>query len=186
MLVGLLVGGGGTYLALEKPWATQESTSEASLDAGPAKPSKDKKKKKKRRKRRSKAPTGDEIPVLTDADRKLISKGDRVELPTKSVDMAGEGGGRALSGSEINDTIRSRSKPMIRCINDATGNAPLKAQVTLKLLVGPDGRVQKSRVRAPAYLFDHGFYDCARGAARELVFPATGAHTVVTAPFDIY
>lgn len=185
MLVGLLVGGGGTYLALEKPWVSQEEAVEAPPDAGPDEPSKGKKK-KKRRKRRAKAPTGDEIPVLTDADRKLISKGDRVELPTKSVDMAGEGGGRALSGGEINDTIRSRSKPMIRCINDATGNAPLKAQVTLKLLVGPDGRVQKSRVRAPAYLFDHGFYDCARGAARELVFPATGAHTVVTAPFDIY
>ena len=66
---------------------------------------------------------------------------------------------------------------MINCIKDAVGAAPLSAEVTLQMLVGGDGHVQKLRVRAPAYLQSHGLLACARRAARSFPFPATGAPT---------
>jgi hypothetical protein len=54
------------------------------------------------------------------------------------------------------------------------------------MLVTGEGRVTKVRMRAPQYLFAHGFQACARGAAKSLRFPSTGAPTVVTAPFDLF
>ncbi|HWN69571.1 MAG TPA: hypothetical protein VNM90_18140, partial [Haliangium sp.] len=60
------------------------------------------------------------------------------------------------------------------------------ARITAEMLVNGQGQVSKMRVRAPAYLFAHGFYACARRATLGLRFPATGAPTVVTAPYDLH
>lgn len=190
LLIGMLTGGGAVYLALEQPWQGN-AVSDNSPDAGVEVAVKGKKKPRRPRKRRPR-PGGDAIPDLTTADRKMMWKGEAVKLPARSVDFAGDGAdsagnaGRPLSGSEINQALQGQSSQMIACITQARGNAELQAKITLKMLVDGTGRVKKARVRAPAYLFAHGFYACARKAARAFRFPATGGHTVVDAPFDLY
>jgi len=191
VLVGALVGGGGVYLATERPWGSSQTSIEP--DAGVAEVSKKKKKKRRGKKRRGKRRAGsgaamaDDIPVLTEAEQKLVWKGAKVAIPEKSVDFgSAEGGGRSLSATEINSAIKSGSQSVIDCIDEARGSAVLKSAVTFKLLVDGHGTVTKSRVRAPVYLFDHGFLKCARSAVRSVQFPATGAFTVVTAPYDLY
>ncbi len=191
LIVGALLGGGGVYLALEKPWSGDEAAAVA--DAGPAvATAQPKKKKRRKRSKRGKRP-GDveialdgEIPKLGAADRKLVWKGEAVKLPTKQVDFAEASEGRPLDAGEINQVIRSQSKRLLSCITSARGNAELDAKITVKMLVNESGRVVKTRIRAPSYLFAHGFYGCASKAARAMRFPATGAHTVVDAPYDLY
>ncbi len=185
MLVGLLVGGGGVYLGMTRPWSTGGDRV-AAADAGPSEAKNKRKRSKKRHKRRR--PRSDEPGeiVLTDADQKLRWRGRALELPKRDVDFAGGDSGRTLSASEINSVIKNRSQPVVDCIKEARGEAPLKTAVTLELLVDGNGKVEKSRVRAPAYLFDHGFGECVGRAARQLRFPATGAPTIVTAPYDLY
>jgi hypothetical protein len=194
--IGLVLGVTGTYLGLERPWrgdaAAVEVASEApteSRDAGvPTK--------KKPRRRgggaRAGGTAGDGEPYelepeieLTAADRALEWRGDAVALPPARIDMTGGGDGRALDDGEIQGGIAGGSRAMIGCIQDAVGGAPLSAEVTVNMLVGGDGRVQKLRVRAPAYLHARGLLACARKAARSFPFPATGAPTVVTAPFHL-
>jgi hypothetical protein len=74
---------------------------------------------------------------------------------------------------------------MIDCIAEARGEAELDARIQVEMLVNGDGQATKMRVRAPAYLFAHGFHACARKAMLGLRFPATGGHTVVSAPYDL-
>ncbi|HTM20909.1 MAG TPA: hypothetical protein VL172_10385, partial [Kofleriaceae bacterium] len=123
---------------------------------------------------------------LSDADRAPVWKGDAVELPPRDVDLGESGDARTLSGGEINQVVRANAQPVSDCLTSAAGNADLKAQITMKLLVDGKGRVGKVRVHAPAYLFAHGLYACMRTAALDFGFPATGAPTVVTAPYDLY
>lgn len=127
-----------------------------------------------------------DMPELGAADRKLIWKGDAVALPARSVDFGGVGESRSLGPQEINQAIKSQSSAVLSCITVARGNAPLDAQITVKMLVDGGGAVTAVRMRAPAYLFEHGFYTCARKAATAMRFPATGAPTVVEAPYDLY
>ena len=192
LILGALLGGGGTYLALERPWAGEPVA--AAADAGPEVVDSGKGKKGKRRKKGRKrkpsdveiALTGDDIPDLSAADRKLMWKGDAVSLPGQSVDMGSDDGGRPLNGSEIRSTIDSQSGGILGCITTSRGNAPLKATIKAKMLVDGGGQVKKSRFQAPRYLFDHGFYGCARKAASGLRFPATGGFTVVEVPYDLF
>lgn len=185
LLVGAVVGAGGTYAALERPWGAS-AAAVSTPDAGPTPEPVAKKRPGKRKKRRAARSADDGPPVLTDADRKLVWKGDAVALPARSVDMGSGAEARSLSPNEINDVLRSSSAAIQECIADAAGEAELKSSITLELLVTGDGLVTKVRMRAPAYLFDHGFQPCARRAAKNLRFPSTGAPTVVTAPFDLY
>jgi len=179
------------YLALERPWARGAAPSapvvaEAAPDAGvPAR-------RGKRRARgggRSAIGAGESelepAIVLTDADRRLEWRGDAVELPPRRVDMEGGDEGRPLAAAEIQGALDRDAGAMLSCIGQATGPAPLTGTITLKLLVDPSGRPVRTRVQAPAYLFEHGLLACARRAAQSLGFPATGAHTVVTAPFEL-
>ena len=182
------------YLGMTQPWSRPDPVASASvtpIDAGtsPA-PSK-----RKRRGGGGRASSGGADPVddvgepavvLTDADRRLEWRGDEVALPSKRVDMAGGGDGRALEGREIQMTISRDGQAMLDCIVRAVGEAPLESTVTLEMLVDGTGRVLKSRVQAPVYLFAHGLLPCAKRAAQQLGFPATGAHTVVTQPFELY
>jgi hypothetical protein len=199
LLLGVLLGGAGVYAWLEKPWqAWLASDVAAAPDAGvdTAAAVSSGGKRKRRRGRRAGAGAGadngaeiadvdEEIPTLTDADRALVWKGDAVALPPRQLDMASSDASRPLDGSEINGVIRSQSQPMVDCIAEARGNAELDARITAEMLVNGQGQVTKLRVRAPAYLFAHGFYACARRALTSLRFPATGAPTVVTAPYDL-
>jgi hypothetical protein len=188
MLAGVVLGGGVMWMVLERPWAGGGETAAVEADAGvvAAGPGAGKGKGKGKGTKRRAAPTEDGPVQLTEADLAMVWKGDAVELPPKEVDMESGAEARSLSGGEINQVIRGSSQAVSDCLTSAAGNAELKAQITLKLLVDGNGRVKKVRTRAPTYLFAHGLNACIRGAAFDLAFPATGGHTVVTAPYDLY
>lgn len=180
------------YLGLRPPWRTAHDAAPVAaapppaLDAGvPAAP---KKKKGKRTSTTSSAGGAverevDDDVVLTDADRKLEWRGDAVATPARTLDMGASDDARPLDDGEIASGVAGGSPAVVDCIKDAAGAAPLSGQVTLQMLVGGDGKVTKARVRAAVYLHEHGLTACARRAARSFDFPATGAPTVVTAPF---
>lgn len=197
LAIGLALGAAGTYLVLEPPWragasaAGPELASGGTFDAGvPAT-----KKKGKRKARVGGGGSGgtssdepfevDEQIVLTDADRRMEWRGDSVALPPRAIDMGGADEGRPLDDNEIQGGIAAGSGPVIGCIKDATAGAAVSAEVTVQMLVGADGRVTRVRVRAPAWLHEHGLLACAKRAARSMPFPGTGAPTIVTAPYHL-
>ena len=196
-LLGALLGGAGVYGWLEQPWQAWLAEEEiAAPDAGVETAAKDEPGKQRKRRRGRRAggnaeggadvATEVEIPTLTEADRALVWKGDAVALPPRQIDMAAGGESRSLDSSEINSALRAQSGPMIDCIADARGEAELDARIQVEMLVNGEGQPTKMRVRAPAYLFSHGFHACARKAMLGLRFPATGGHTVVSAPYDLH
>jgi hypothetical protein len=129
---------------------------------------------------------GDREPVpLTEEERKLQWRGDEVGLPARTLEMGSDDAGRALDDGEIQATISRRGDAVIDCIQAAAPGTELAATVTLKMLVSASGRVDRLRVQAPRYLHDHGLLPCLRRAAASMDFPATGAATVVSAPFDL-
>ena len=190
------------YLALRPPWgggavATPPDAgpiASAPIDAGTGgKPT------KKRRKRAAGtvAPTpGDPngeweeyeetepLPVLTDADRKLEWRGEDTTPPPTKIDMAG-GESRPLNDSEISGTINSQSSGVQDCVVQGATNTDLRATITIKMLVDGNGRVIKSRLQAPHYLFEKGLQGCAQRALSKMKFPATGAPTSVTFPITL-
>ena len=125
-------------------------------------------------------------PPLTAADRHLEWRGDTVALPSHRVDMAGGDEARALNPSEISTAISNGSNAVIACLQKAATGTGLAATVTLQMLVDGAGKVTSLRVEAPHILHEHGLLACARTAAAKLPFAATGAPTLVTAPFDIH
>jgi hypothetical protein len=195
----MAAGAVATYLALERPWQGPPASDEESIatagapDAGVT-PT-------RRGKRRRPGGGGggagptlasdepfavDPEIVLTEADRRLEWRGDAVALPPRTVDMAGGDDARPLDDGEIQGGIARGSSPVIACIQDATAGAALAAELTVQLLVGGDGKVDKVRVRAPAWLHQHGLLACVRRAAKSsMAFPGTGAPTIVTAPFHL-
>lgn len=194
--LGVVLGAAGTYLALEKPWASDSKTvATAKLDAGPAaeEPTKGKQRGKRRgRKGKRRAPNEDvglqsidERVQLTAADRKVVWKGPAVVLPERNLDMSGGGGGRSLDQGEISSAVSGGQRGLMKCIADARGQAELAANITLKFLVNGDGSIGKLRVRAPSYLIKNGLHGCSAQAVRKMRFPSTGAATVVTVPLDL-
>lgn len=191
-VIGLAVGAAGMYLGMARPWQTEgEAVVEA--DAGAAEPvAEDGKKRKKRRRKKGKRGAGDpeqdqfidEVVEVSAADRKLMWKGQSVSLPARDMDFEGSSG-RSLEQSEINSGVSGARSQIIGCIGSARGNAELRATITVKFLVDENGRVTRSRVKAPAYLQNNGLEPCVRRATRSMRFPATGAATVVTVPFDL-
>ena len=123
--------------------------------------------------------------MLTDADRRLEWRGDSVALPPRTYDLTSDGEARPLDDGEIAAGVDAGARALVGCVSEAIGSAPLTGQVTVQFVVGGDGRVDKLRARAPAYLHDHGLVSCLRRAARGLRFAATGAPTLVTTPFDV-
>ena len=134
LVIGLVVGSGGMYLALRPPWGHGATTppdagvvAVATPDAGVAKP-----KKKIRHHRPSGGggaggPTtsGDEqgwgsgdyveetepqLVQLTAADRVMEWRGDDTTRPTQKIDMAGGAEARSLDDGEIQSTISTRSR----------------------------------------------------------------------------
>jgi hypothetical protein len=193
--IGLIVGAGGMYLTLRPPWgggAPASSGAEvvlAPVDGGAP----DKPKPKRRAGRRPgtvAAPPGSEgdetepIP-LTDADRRLEWRGDEVALPTTKLDMRSGAEARPLDDSEINAVISSQTGDIRACVLQGATGTDLRATITVKLLVDGNGRVTRSRLQAPRYLFEHGLLGCAQRALGRMKFPATGAPTVVTLPVNL-
>ena len=121
-------------------------------------------------------------PTLTANDRALVWHGADFGIPTKSIDMSGNtADGRPLTDGEINAGLRTTG--ILECVVQAATGTELQATITVKLLVDGSGRVSKHRVQAPRYLQDHGLPGCVAKAAGRTRFAATGAATLVTAPF---
>lgn len=181
------------FLALEKPWASEEKVAEApEIDAGAEEEDGTPGKRKKRRgKKGSRA--GKEVGLqviderieLSAADRKMVWRGPAVSLPERNLDMGSDDGGRSLDQSEINQAVSGGQNALMRCIADARGQAELAAGITIKFLVEGNGGIGKIRVHAPSYLLKNGLYACAGEAVRKMRFPSTGAPTVVTVPLDL-
>lgn len=186
------------YLVLRPPWGRVTTLPPAgppvvvvAPDAGVTRP--------KKRKRSHTAATGaqtaaqsdgelDEpaLPPLTAADRALEWRGEDVALPPRNIDLAGGGGeARSLDDGEINQTIRGQGGGVRDCVIQGATNTDLSATITLKLLVDGQGRVTRSRIQAPRYLFEHGLLGCVQRAVGRMRFPATGGATIVTLPINL-
>lgn len=185
------------YLALRPPWGGEPATTPPDAQTiAAAPPDAGKPSRKKRRKRPpgtvAATPGDDEVyeetdplVVLTDADRRLEWRGDDTKLPPTRVDMAAGGDARPLDDGEINNTIASHSGAVRACVVQGATNTDLRATITIKLVVDGNGRVIKSRLQAPHYLFTKGLLDCAQRALGRMKFPATGAPTAVTFPINL-
>ena len=188
LAIGAALGCAAMYLGMTRPWSRAEPAAvaieAAPIDAGAPRSGK----RRRRAAARGAAPVRevDDAIVLTDADRRLEWRGDAVALPAQSVDMSAGDDARPLDAGEIQRTFERSRGALLDCIVRAAGEAPLESTVTLEMLVDGGGRVLKSRVQAPVYLFAHGLLPCAKRAAQQLGFPATGGHTVVTQPFELY
>lgn len=183
------------YLGLKQPWratvhsvATTVDAPLAPIDGAATKPA------KRPGRNRGKTPAGsrdpvednapDETapPVLTAADRGLLWSGADFGLPTKAIDMSANGDeSRPLTDGEINAGLRGAG--ILECVVQAASGTDLQATITVKLLVDGSGRVGKHRVQAPRYLQEHGLPGCVAKAVGRARFAATGAATMVTAPF---
>jgi hypothetical protein len=125
-------------------------------------------------------------PPMTAADRALEWRGDDVTPPPQTIDMAGGSReSRPLDDSEINQTIHSQAGGVKDCVVQAATGTDLSATITVKLLVDGRGRVTRSRIQAPHYLFEHGLLGCTQRALGRMHFPPTGGATIVTLPVNL-
>jgi hypothetical protein len=197
IVIGLIGGAGGMYLVLRPPGggggATRQSTEPPVVmvpgDAGAGKPVAKKRVLKKRPQGTTVAAGSDEyeetepeLPPLSDADRRLEWRGDDVTLPASRIDMGANAEARPLEDSEINTTIDAQSGGVRDCVVQGATGTDLRATITVKLVVDGNGKVTKSKLHAPHYLFEKGLQGCAQKALRAMKFPATGAATLVTLP----
>jgi hypothetical protein len=200
IVIGLIGGAGGMYLALHPPWGggattpPSEPSSESSTprDAG-AGSAKKKRPTKKRPTGSTTVATGNEefeetepeLPPLSDSDRRLEWRGDDVTLPATRIDMGAGGGARPLEDNEINATINAQAAAVRDCVVTGATGTDLRATITVKLVVDGNGKVTKSKLHAPRYLFEKGLLNCTQKALRAMKFPATGAPTLVTLPVGL-
>jgi hypothetical protein len=180
LAIGLSLGAALGWLATARPWRGEPVRIASPADAGPE-PGKPKRKPGKRREGRG--GEGDEPPVVPASGRAMTWRGSAISLPERDIDLGSDESSRPLETDEINGTIERSSGPVLDCIRDALAGAELQGEARLQLLVSGDGKVTQVRVGAPRWLLDHGFADCAATAARRMRFPATGAPTIVDAPY---
>jgi hypothetical protein len=121
---------------------------------------------------------------LTDADRRLEWRGDDVTLPPRKLDMTSDSEARPLDDSEINSAF-GQAAGVRDCVAQAATGTDLRAAIEVKLIVDGTGRVTRSRLHAPRYLFEHGLLACAQRALGRMKFPATGAPTLVSIPVNL-
>ncbi|HPH70657.1 MAG TPA: hypothetical protein PLF40_33125 [Kofleriaceae bacterium] len=184
------------YLGLKQPWRTTAVQVAISVDAPPATVDASGTKPKKRSTKPRVPGTSDSSdgndggseetapPVLAASDRALQWHGSDFGMPPRTLDMA-QGGddGRPMSDSEINAGLRSAG--ILECVLQTATGTDLQATITVKLLVDGTGKVSKHRVQAPRYLQEHGLPSCVAKALARARFAATGAATLVTAPFSL-
>lgn len=123
--------------------------------------------------------------VLSAADRALEWRGEATPTPAQSLDMASGGEARRLEDAEITSTFASQGAPVKACVIQGATNTDLRATITLKLIVDGNGKVTRSRMEAPRYLFERGLEACVQRALGRLKFPSTGAPTLVTMPINL-
>jgi hypothetical protein len=181
------------YLTLRPPWGGDGAAVQRDAGVGPV-PDAGVGSAKPRGKRRSPgragtvaAPPGadtDETepppPPLTAADRQLEWRGDEVKLPPAKIDMSAGGEARRLDDAEINAVISSQSAGVRDCAVQGAAGTDLNVTIRAEMIVDGTGRVTRSRLQAPRYLFEHGLLACAQRALGRMRFPATGAPTRVT------
>jgi hypothetical protein len=125
-------------------------------------------------------------PSLTAADHALEWRGDDVSLPPQHLDLAAGGAQpRALDDGEINQTVTGQAGGVRDCVVQGATGTDLSATITVRLLVDGRGRVTRSRIQAPHYLFEHGLVGCTQRALGRMHFPATGGATIVTLPVNL-
>ncbi len=154
------------YLALRRP-----APAPASPDAAPP-PA------KKRR-----PATSRPSPPAGAPDLRPVTVGD-VLRPDQTIDMQG-GDTRDLSQGEIDAALAGHQQAVQSCLLAARDAVGAGGRVTAAMLVGPDGRVRKTRVDAPRALVDAGLASCLRDAMGRIHFPAAGGHSVVTVPLEV-
>jgi hypothetical protein len=192
------------YLALRPPWASEGTApppagvvAEATPDGGVAK-----KKKKGRRPGGARQPGGDDedwlnsgggeetepapLVQLSAGDRALEWRGDDTSPGKQTIDMNSSAESRSLDNGEIQATISSQSAGVQSCVVKAASNTDLTGTITVKMVVEGNGKVTRSRVQAPRYMFSQGLLGCVQGALRGWKFPATGAPTLVTLPVNLF
>jgi hypothetical protein len=131
-------------------------------------------------------PQEEEIPQITAADLKPDADGDVLRPRTLTIDAESTGPEpRDLSQSEVDGTFATVKPQIVRCIIDARGLAPVSGKITVGVVIGPDGKVFKSRVEGPAYLMDQGLYSCVKSVLSTMRFPAPGKDIVASVPFTI-
>jgi hypothetical protein len=201
LVVGGIVGAGAMYLTLRPPWGGEPLSlpdpgpvATAPPDAGV--PGKSKPKRRHGAGRPGAgggagggAADGDDVDpapiVLTAADRRLEWRGDDVTLPPRKLDMTSGSEARPLDDAEINAAF-SQASGVRECVAQSATGTDLRATITVKLIVdGGTGRVTRSRLEAPRYLFEHGLLACAQRALGRMKFPATGAPTLITIPVNL-
>jgi len=128
-------------------------------------------------------PSGPPPVQLSAADRAMEWRGDDVSPPPRKIDMSSSA--RPLDDSEVQGVIASQSGAAQSCVVSAATNAPLQATITVKMVVDEHGRVTRSKMQAPHYLFEHGLLSCLKAALAHLQFPATGMPTLVTMPINL-
>jgi len=193
------------YLVLRPPWGGAPTTPASEPEvvatvpgdagAGSAKPTKKRPTKKRPTGSTTVATNGNgaeefeetepELPPLTDTDRRLEWRGDDVTLPATRIDMGAGGDARPLEDAEINNTINAQSGGVRDCVVTGATGTDLRATITVKLVVDGSGKVSKSKLHAPRYLFEKGLLNCTQKALRSMKFPATGAPTLVTLPVGL-
>jgi hypothetical protein len=213
LVIGLVVGAGGMYVALRPPWASHD-TAPAQVDqvaeapTGDAGVGKPKKKKRAGGARRpntggggsfaggededwaSSGGGGEEtepprLVQLSAADRSLEWRGDDTSPGKTTLDMGNNAEARSLENGEIQSVISSQSGPVQACVVKAAANTDLSGTFTVKMVVEGNGRVARARLHAPRYMFSQGVLVCVQGAVKAMKFPATGAATLVTLPVNL-
>lgn len=191
------------YLVLRPPWGG--GATPAAVDAGVAMATPDagsaKAKPKKRPRGTSTGPrrqgpgsdfsdeetdesSGPARIVLTASDRALEWRGENTAISRK-IDMNAPGDARPLEDGEINSTVSAQTAGVRACVEQGAAGTDLRATITIKMVVEGNGKVSRSQLQAPHYLFEKGLLNCAQRALGQIKFPATGAPTVVTFPVNL-
>jgi hypothetical protein len=196
LALGIALGAGGMYLANRPPEAPP-ATSQPVVTTPPSVPEKGKKKGKKKGNNGSPTSPGDEaapdtegepdepVPVLSAADLAPSAQGDTLSPRPQSLDFDRDSEAHELGEGEINAVFRGSSSSLTACINEARGAAQLSGDVKFGVVIGPDGRVVKSRVEAPSYLLRQGLAGCARPVLATLRFPAPGRDVVASKSYSL-
>jgi hypothetical protein len=193
LVIGLVVGAGAMYLVLRWPWGGGAPVSPDAAPVAAASPDAGKPKtslKKKRPRSGTPQPGAPDVDEpddvqLSAGDRALEWRGDNVVLPPQKLDMGGGIEARPLQDSEIGATLSNQTAAVRECVIAGATGTDLHATLTFKLVVDGTGRVTKSSLQAPHYLFEKGLLGCVQRALARLRFPATGAPTLVTFPINI-
>lgn len=186
LAIGLVLGATVGWLATARPWRRAPAPVAEPVDAG-AVPGQPRKSKSGKRRHRRAGDGGDDqpAPVVPASGRAMTWRGPSISLPERDLDLGSDDSSRPLDDGEIDAVLQKSSDSMLDCIRESLAGASLEGDVKLQMLVTGDGRVSQVRVGAPRWLVEHGLADCASAAARRLRFPATGAPTIVDAPFHI-